>query len=269
MPCGLALMWGTSGSTGSQDILGWSRDTKYSRIHGPPHMGLPRILQAWYMCCVFGDSKGCPGTGCGSTGHPSKWRVSRVNELSTFQRTMLPPVKSPDPPPLLSHTRYWKWSALGLFGSAWERDWAFLTLGVHFWQPKVDGGGEEGGQFCLPKVDLCMGPVLSRATSHLLWRWSWRAGFSRVPWKGMEGKREVRRLHTPSAGPSRSLVTAEVPPHSLLRSEVAANVVHEFLYITIQVIRAIENIRCLHFQIVGGAAEAELHSNASCFPSPS
>ena len=36
--------------------LAWSQeswDTKYSRIHGPPHLGRPRILQAWYMSYAF------------------------------------------------------------------------------------------------------------------------------------------------------------------------------------------------------------------------
>ena len=50
--------------------------------------------------------------------------TSGVNELSTFQRSTLPPV---NPQTLLPRARYWKQSALGLFGSGNETTFHYGT----------------------------------------------------------------------------------------------------------------------------------------------
>ena len=52
---------------------------------------------------------------------------------------------------------------------------------------------------------------LSERSTHLLCCGGGLGGLVSVGWTGLEGEREVQRLHTLSADPSRSLVTAEVP----------------------------------------------------------
>ena len=52
---------------------------------------------------------------------------------------------------------------------------------------------------------------LSQRSTHLLCCGGGVGGLVSVGWTGLEEEREVRRLHTLSADPSRSVVTAEVP----------------------------------------------------------
>ena len=52
---------------------------------------------------------------------------------------------------------------------------------------------------------------LSKRSTHLLCCGGGLGGLVSVGWTGLEGERKVQRLHTLSADPSRSLVTAKMP----------------------------------------------------------